>query len=104
MFDIIYMQVFPVIGEFFGKIISITNMPFSSFINAIQFTHWLSFTNIMTGQIGSFKLYSGFGRNIIALVLRTITFGVNTSLPVWAVFLLSFASIYAIVAIIKFIT
>lgn len=104
MFTVLYNNILPVIGDFFGKLVAFSSMPFSEFIEALQFGGYIYYTNLLTGVGNTFKFVTGIVTSpVLSVILRILTFGVDTSLPVWAVMLTSFIGVYAIIALLKFI-
>lgn len=103
MFTYLYTSVIPVMGDFFGKLVIFATMPFNEFIHVLRFGDIVYYTNLFTGTLERLIFYRGFGTKLIAQLFQIITIGIDTSQPVWVVFLVSITTIYAVIALFRFI-
>lgn len=99
MFTYLYNTIFPFLGEFFGKLVAIANVPYYDFVNALRRGTGLIYANLFTGVGGYLNLFQS---KFLSTVLNYLTFGVNVEYPLWVVLLFSFLSVYLVVGVVKF--
>lgn len=111
MFDYLYYSVFPILGEFFGKLSALAACSIEQFLDTfLNVTNYngisLIYKNFFTGVSSSFVPLQALPNGIRRILggLSSVAFlGVPTSYPVWLGMILSCVEIYLLIAIVSFL-
>lgn len=108
MFSYLYYDIFPVIGEFFGKLSafsSITLAELYMFFDNPVLT--ITYTNMFTGEILPFRMFNlNLGGKLasgLKPLLAVIWFNLPLSTPLWCAFLVSFVEFFIFASAFKFL-
>ena len=105
MLSYLYSTIFPKLGEIFGMLVGVANMPFSLFLDMLggDALGLFTYTNLFTGvrEVSRFSL--GFLGDIYGFISRLFLTDAVILQPTWVALLYQSFTIYIGIALFKFI-